>query len=247
LVALAPNLVAGANRPDTHFRNVNHGRDYEADLVVDIVAAAGGHPCPTCGAPLRAVRGVEVGNIFKLGAKFSIALDATYLDENGETKPIVMGSYGIGSGRLMACVIEHHHDEQGIRWPISIAPYQVIIVSLATERTPEVAAAADKLYQELQALGVEVLYDDRDERAGVKFNDADLIGIPLRLTIGSKGLANGALELKLRRSGEVRDLSLDNLAATLRQIVDDELALIHATLKPEALKSFNTATSYSVD
>ncbi|RIK44730.1 MAG: proline--tRNA ligase, partial [Chloroflexi bacterium] len=125
LVAASPNLVAGANRPDYHYRNVNYGRDYEADLVVDIAAAAEGYACPRCGAPLRTVRGVEVGNIFKLGAIYSAAMGATYLDENGETKPIVMGSYGIGSGRLMACVIEHHHDENGIQWPITIAPYQV--------------------------------------------------------------------------------------------------------------------------
>jgi prolyl-tRNA synthetase len=235
LVATSPNLVAGANRPDYHYRNVNVGRDYEADLVRDIVAAADNYPCPQCGAPLRTVRGVEVGNIFKLGAKFSIALGATYLDENGESKPIVMGSYGIGPGRLMACVIEHHNDENGIIWPITIAPYQVIMVSLATDKTPEVTAAAEQLYRELQALGVEVLYDDRDERAGVKFNDADLLGIPLRLTVGSKGLKNGALELKLRRSGEMRELPLENLAQALKDVVDEEIALIHATLKPEVL------------
>ena len=148
-----------------------------------------------------------------------------------------MGCYGIGPGRLMACVIEHHHDENGIKWPITIAPYQVIIVSLATEKTPEVTAEADRIYQELQALGVEVLYDDRDERAGVKFNDADLLGIPLRLTVGAKGLKNGALELKLRRNGEVRELPLENLAAAIKAIVDEEIALIHATLKPEPLEA----------
>src|SRR5690606_25793490 len=211
LVAASPVLVAGATRRDTHMRNVNYGRDYEADLVLDIVAAADGYACPHCGAPLRTVRGVEVGNIFKLGTRYSATMGATYLDESGEAKPIVMGSYGIGSGRLMACVIEHHHDEHGIQWPITIAPYQVIIVGLGNAKSPEVIAAADQIYDDLQAAGVEVLYDDRDERAGVKFNDADLIGIPLRLTVGGKGLKAGALELKLRRSGEVREIALDGL------------------------------------
>lgn len=235
LVAVSPNLVAGANRPDYHTRNVNYGRDYEADLVVDIVAASDGYACPKCGAPLRTVRGVEVGNIFKLGTKYSVAMGATYLDENGENKPIVMGSYGIGSGRLMACVIEHHHDDNGIQWPITIAPYQVIIVGLGNEKSPEVIAAADRIYRDLQAAGVEVLYDDRDERAGVKFNDADLLGIPLRLTVGGKGLKAGALELKLRRNGEMRELPLDGLAASIQGIIADEIAAIRATVKPETL------------
>ena len=157
-----------------------------------------------CGAPLHAVRGVEVGNIFKLGTKYSEALGATYLDESGQSHPIVMGCYGIGSGRLIASVIEHHHDADGIQWPISIAPYQIMIVSLATPRTPEVTAAAEKIYVDLQAAGFEVLYDDRDERAGVKFNDADLLGIPLRLTVGGRGLKNGVVEMKVRRTGENR-------------------------------------------
>lgn len=236
LVAASPNLVAGANRPDTHVRNVNYGRDYEADMVLDIVAAADGHACPRCGAPLRTVRGVEVGNIFKLGTRYSAAMGATYLDENGESKPIVMGSYGIGSGRLLACVIEHHHDEYGIQWPITIAPYQVIIVGLGNAKSPEVIAAADQIYDDLQAAGVEVLYDDRDERAGVKFNDADLIGIPLRLTVGGKGLKAGALELKLRRTGEVHEIALDGLVESVQAIIAAEVARIQATVKPETLE-----------
>ena len=136
LIPQSPNLVAGANRKDWHYRHVNYGRDYTADLVTDLIAAGEGSVCPQCFAPMRAVRGVEVGNIFKLGTKYSKAMGAYYLDEKGEQQPIVMGSYGIGSGRLLACVIEHHHDEFGIRWPISIAPYQVMLVSLATQRTP---------------------------------------------------------------------------------------------------------------
>ncbi len=235
LVAASPNLVAGANRPEYHLRNTNHGRDYRADIVTDLAAAGEGLPCPTCGAPLRAVRGVEVGNIFKLGTKYSVAMGATYLDEKGESNPIVMGSYGIGSERLMACIIERFHDDKGILWPISVAPYQVALVSLATEKQPEVAQAADRIYQQLQAAGFEVLYDDRDERAGVKFNDADLLGMPLRLTVGGKGLQAGTVELRVRRTGETRSLALDGLVEGLRAAADEEWAWIHALLKPEPL------------
>ncbi|MBK8047926.1 MAG: proline--tRNA ligase [Anaerolineales bacterium] len=228
LIPSSPNLVAGANKVDTHLRHVNYGRDYTADLVLDLVAASDGHPCPNCGSPLHTVRGVEVGNIFKLGTKYSVAMGATYLDENGESKPIVMGSYGIGTGRLMAVAIELHHDDNGIQWPITIAPYQVMLVSLATEKTPEVTAAAEALYQSLKAAGVEVLYDDRDERAGVKFNDADLMGIPLRLTLGAKGLKNGIAELKLRRNGEQRELPLATIVASVQEIIAAEFARINA-------------------
>ena len=235
LVTVSPNLVAGANRVDTHMRNVSYGRDYTADVVMDVVAASDGHPCPTCGNALRTVRGVEVGNIFKLGTRYSLAMGATFLDENGETKPIVMGSYGIGSERMMACIIEHHHDDQGIQWPITIAPYQVMLVGLGNEKTPEVVEAAERIYSQLKQLGVEVLYDDRDERAGVKFNDADLLGIPLRLTVGAKGLKSGALELKLRRNGELREIPVDSVAAGVKAVIDAEVAAIHANLKPEAL------------
>ena len=236
LVATSPNLVAGANKKDYHYRNTNAGRDYEADMVLDLVAAAEGHPCPECGAALKAVRGVEVGNIFKLGTKYSAAMGATYLDENGESHPIVMGSYGIGSGRLIASLIEHHNDENGIQWPITVAPYQVALISLANEKSPEVAAAADDLYKQLTDAGIEVLYDDRDERAGVKFNDADLMGMPVRLTVGGRGLKNGIVEMKLRRNGEGHDLALDSLMQEVQAIIDEEVALIHSTLTAESLE-----------
>ena len=235
LIAQSPNLVAGANRKDWHYRHVNYGRDYTADQVLDLVAAGEGSPCPQCGAAMQAVRGVEVGNIFKLGTKYSTAMGAYYLDEKGEKQPIVMGSYGIGSGRLLACVIERHHDELGIRWPISIAPYQVMLVSLATERTPEVTVAADQIYQQLHAAGIEVLYDDRDERAGVKFNDADLLGIPIRLTVGGKGLKNGIVECKVRRTGEAGEIALDKLVAGVQDLIDAEYASIRSLLKDETL------------
>ena len=232
LVARSPNLVAGANRAGYHLLNTNYGREYSADQVVDLAAASDGHSCLHCGAPLYTARGVEVGNIFKLGTKYSIAMGATYLDENGEEKPIVMGSYGIGSGRLMAVIVELHHDEAGIQWPITVAPYQVMLVSLATEKTPEVTAAADQLYAELLAAGVEVLYDDRDERAGVKFNDADLLGIPIRLTLGAKGLKNGVVEGKLRRSGESFTFAVSTALAEVQALIAAEIARIQATVLP---------------
>ncbi len=235
LIPQSPNLVAGANRKDWHYCNTNYGRDYEADIVADLVAAAAGDGCPQCGEPMRSVRGVEVGNIFKLGTKYSEAMDAHYLDEDGNSHPIVMGSYGIGSGRLMACVLEEHNDENGIKWPISIAPYQVALVSLATHRTPDVAAAADQLYADLTAAGIEVLYDDRDERAGVKFNDADLLGTPIRLTVGGRGLKNGIVEYKLRRTADAGELPLATLVAGVQELIKAEEAVIQTLLKPETL------------
>jgi prolyl-tRNA synthetase len=236
LVVESPNLVAGANKTDYHLRNVNYGRDYEADIVVDLVAADEGFGCPVCGAPLRAVRGVEVGNIFKLGTDFSVALGANYLDENGKSHPIVMGSYGIGSDRLISAVIEEHHDEYGIQWPITVAPYQVLIVGLGTAKQPEVLETTERIYADLQAAGIETLYDDRDERAGVKFNDADLLGIPLRLTVGGRGLKSGQLELKLRRDGSMHDVPVDDVVDTLQRIIAEETARIHATIVEEALE-----------
>ena len=236
LIVRSPNLVAGANREGWHYRNVNCGRDYKPDLALDVVAAANGHPCPNCRAPMRAVRGVEVGNIFKLGTKYSQAMDATFLDESGGSVPMVMGCYGIGSGRLMASVIETNNDENGIVWPITIAPHQVYLVSLATRRTPEVTNAAEGVYAQLQEAGVEVLYDDRDERAGVKFNDADLLGIPIRLTVGARGVKNGVVELKLRHSDEMHELPLDDIVNQLRAVMDGETAGVLANLITEPLQ-----------
>ena len=226
LIARSPNLVAGANRAGWHLRNVNCGRDYQPDLTVDLVAAAAGHSCPNCQAPLNAVRGVEVGNIFKLGTKYSEAMDAEFLDDDGGNAPMVMGCYGIGSGRLMASVIESNNDENGIVWPMTIAPYQLYLVSLATRRTPEVTETAEKIYAQLHDAGIEVLFDDRDERAGVKFNDADLLGIPVRLTIGARGVKNGVAELKLRRGDEIQEVPLDDILNQVRAVVDSETSAI---------------------
>ncbi len=207
LVTKSPNLVAGANEEGYHFLNVNYGRDYEADIVADIVAAADGYACPHCGAPLRTVRGVEVGNIFKLGTRYSAAMGAYFQDKDGERKPVIMGSYGIGVGRLMASVVEEHNDKYGIIWPITIAPYQVHIVALRGG-----FEVAERLYDDLQDAGVEVLYDDRTEPSpGEKFNDADLIGVPLRLTVGGRSLKKGGVEMKRRSQKDVELIPLDDV------------------------------------
>ena len=197
----APNLVAGANETGYHLRNTNLGRDYNADVIADISQAEDGAACPQCGGVLSAQRGVEVGNIFKLGTRYTEALGATFLNEAGESQPIIMGSYGIGVGRLLACVAEEYHDEHGLIWPVSIAPYPVHLVALSS-KDGSAEAAADQLYEDLVKAGLEPLYDDRDERAGVKFNDADLIGLPLRVTVSSRSLENGGFEFKRRDRDE---------------------------------------------
>ena len=197
LIPSAPNLVTGANDAGYHMLNVNYGRDYRADIVKDIVVAEEGHACPDCDAALHSSKGVEVGNIFKLGTRYSESMGGMFLDKDGQAKPVIMGSYGIGVGRLLACVAEEYHDEQGLIWPITVAPFQVHVVALQGG-----AEAAERLYADLQSAGIEVLYDDRDERAGVKFNDADLIGIPIRLTVSKRSLEAGGIEFKLRRSSE---------------------------------------------
>jgi prolyl-tRNA synthetase len=195
-IANSPNLVAGANEPDYHLLNTNLGRDYEARIVTDIAAAGEGDACPVCGTPMRTERGVETGNIFKLGTRYTESLGARFLDENGEQRLVVMGSYGIGVGRLLACVAEEHHDEDGLIWPISLAPYHVHIVSQES-----LTDTARDLYERLTAEGVEVLWDERDESLGAKFKDADLIGLPLRVTVTPRSMQNGGVELR-RRDGE---------------------------------------------
>lgn len=202
----SPNLVAGANEEGYHFLNVNVGRDFEADLVTDIASAEEGSACPVCGGPMRTERGVEIGNIFKLGTKYTEALGANFLDAEGRTKPVIMGSYGIGVGRLLACAAEEHHDDDGLTWPISIAPYQVHLVALDT-----LEEQASKLYEDLKAAGVEVLYDDRQESLGSKFKDADLIGVPIRLTLTPRSLENGGVEIKDRRTGESSVVPLEDV------------------------------------
>lgn len=219
LIPLSPNLVAGANESGYHYTNVNYERDYKADLVADIATADEGSACPRCGRPMHTSRGVEVGNIFKLGTRYSAALGANYLDENGEEKPIIMGSYGIGSGRLLACVAEEHHDDKGLIWPMSVAPFDVHLVAL---RGGQEQAGA--LYSQLQQAGFEVLYDDRDETPGVKFNDADLIGLPMRLTISERSLKEGGVELKLRSAMEKSIVKPENVVSEVSQLKEKLLA-----------------------
>lgn len=219
LIPESPNLVAGANEEGYHLLNVNYERDYQADIIADIAVAKEGYACPDCGAAMHASKGVEVGNIFKLGTRYSEAMGCTFSDKDGQAKPVVMGSYGIGVGRLLACVAEEYHDEHGLIWPITVAPYHVYIVALQGG-----GETAERLYADLQSANVEVLYDDRDERAGVKFNDADLIGIPIRLTVSKRSLEAGGVELKLRRSSE-------------RTIISQGEILPHVTGKIEALQA----------
>jgi prolyl-tRNA synthetase len=224
----APNLVAGANEPDAHLRNVNYGRDFEADVIADIAAAEAGDACPRCGEPLRADRAVEVGNIFKLGTRYTEALDCTFNAEDGGERPVVMGSYGIGVGRALACVAETHYDANGLIWPISVAPYQVHLLVLFRERTDETVGVAEDLYDALTAAGIEVLYDDRDATAGVKFNDADLIGVPLRLTVGSRGLRKGGVELKRRDRDERTIVPVEDVVDRLHAEIDALRAALDA-------------------
>ena len=218
-IAKGTNFVSGANEEGYHYLNVNTGRDFDPDIVTDLVAVEKGMPCPECETPLNSTRGIEVGNIFKLGTKYSDSMGAKVLDENGKMQPLFMGCYGIGVGRLLACIIEAHHDDHGIIWPISVAPFEVQIVVLTGRKPTGELEAAEKLYGQLKAAGLDVLLDDRDERAGVKFNDADLIGIPIRLTVGSRGLANGQIEMKLRHENDRTDVPLDQVVERVRNEV----------------------------
>jgi prolyl-tRNA synthetase len=206
-VARARNLYGGANREGFHLANLNHGRDFHG-TVTDLAEAKEGDPCSRCGAPMRETRGIEVGNIFKLGTRYSAALGATFLDAEGKQKPIIMGSYGIGVGRVLATIVEQRHDERGIRWPESVAPYAVHLVGLNLE-DPEVSAAAESLYADLQSQGHDVLFDDRPEKAGVKFNDADLIGLPLRVTVSRRTVGQGQAEVKRRDADSAVTIPLE--------------------------------------
>ena len=238
LIPGSPNLVAGANEEGYHFINVNYERDYKADIVADIAAAQDGDACPDCGAAMSAVRGVEVGNIFKLGTWYSEAVGATFQTPDGEEKPIVMGSYGIGSGRLLASVVEESNDQYGLIMPVTIAPYEVYLVELAGSKheSAEVKAVAEKLYSNLQQAGLEVLFDDRDESPGVKFNDADLIGIPLRITVGARALKEGGVEIKLRHESEKTLVPLDEAVRKTQLLIKELYQEIKDSLTTVELK-----------
>jgi prolyl-tRNA synthetase len=218
----SPNLVAGANEEGFHFLNVNYGRDFEADTVADIASAGDGSLCPECGDAMRAVRGVEVGNIFKLGTRYSEEFGASFLDRDGRRKPVVMGSYGIGLGRLLACIAEEHHDENGLIWPVSVAPYHVHFVAA------EAGEVADGLYERLVSAGVEVLYDDRRVSLGAKFKDADLIGAPIRLTLTPRSLQKGGVEIKARSDSIGYVVPIEGVVAAVNREIsrqEDQMSL----------------------
>ena len=200
------NAVAGANEPDRHYVDVNPGRDFDDREVGDIASARSGDPCPRCGAPLDVARGIEVGNIFKLGTKYSVPMDCAFLDESGVKKPMVMGCYGLGIGRTVAAVIEQNHDEAGIVWPAPLAPFDAHLIAMSVGDEGN-RREADRVYAELSEKGIEVLYDDRDERPGVKFKDADLIGLPLRVTVGGRSLKEGRIEVSRRKDRAVEPVA----------------------------------------
>ena len=218
LVACSPNLVAGANRPGYHTLNVNYGRDFQATVVADIAMAQEGSPCPACGLPLVLEQGVALAETWQAGDQQAQEMDATYLDGEGRARPLALGRYRVYLDRLLAAVAEAHYDEHGILWPAAIAPYPVHLMTLG-KATPEVTAAAERLYAELARAGVSVLYDDRDERAGVKFNDADLIGAPLRVAVGDRGLKSGMVEVKRREQTDVRLIPVDELASYVAEVL----------------------------
>jgi len=216
LVPRSPNLVAGANRVGWHVRNVNVPRDYVPDIVADITSAREGDPCPSCGSPVKLRNGIEVGNIFKLGTGFSETIGAYFLDEGGERRPVVMGSYGIGLGRNVACIVEAHHDEKGIVWPREVAPYPAHLVALGANKDPAVTETAERLERVAAEAGNEILYDDRDESPGVKLTDAELLGMPTILTVSPRSLAAGGVEVTDRATGERSIRSIDEVEALLR-------------------------------
>ncbi len=219
-LALGADWITGANKADTHLRHVCLGRDVPGAAYADLRSVTEQDPCPECGGAVRLARGIEVGHIFKLGTKYSQAMNATFLDENGKEHPMIMGCYGIGISRVVAACIEQNNDENGIKFPPALAPFEVELLCL-DPGNPEVAATADALYTLLTGLGIEVLLDDREERPGVKFKDADLIGLPMQLILGGKGLARGLVEAKDRRSGERCELLLDDFEVSFTHWRDE--------------------------
>jgi len=217
------NAVTGANERDKHFVGVNLGRDFTVadDRFADLRNAGAGDPCPRCGATMELRHAIEIGHVFKLGTKYSTALEANFADADEKLHPAIMGCYGIGVNRILASLIETSHDENGILWPMAIAPCEVVISSLNPRET-EVSQAADALYDELQELGVDTLYDDRDQRPGVKFKDADLIGIPLRVVVGGRSLKDGKLEIKWRWESEARTIPIDGAGKAIEAMVTEQ-------------------------
>jgi len=203
------NAVVGGNTGDVHVKNVNPGRDFKPTAFHDIVLIKKGDVCAKCGKELDSFRGIEVSQAFKLGTKYSKSMNATFLDEDGKAKPFVMGCYGLGVSRTVAAIIEQHHDDDGIAWPLAVAPFAVEVLAVSM-KSEEAVRVADKLYEDLTAAGVDTLYDDRNDSAGVKFKDADLVGMPLRVTVGDRGLKKGIVEARVRKTGEVTEVPVDD-------------------------------------
>jgi prolyl-tRNA synthetase len=225
----SPNLVAGANRVGEHLRNVNYGRDWTAATVADIALAQAGHPCPRCdGGTLQSTRGIEMGHVFRLGTTYTVPMEVTVDGVDGKPVTPTMGCYGIGLGRIVAAAVEQHHDEQGIAWPASIAPYDVHVVGLGLDRDAAVRDDAERLSDELHAAGVEVLFDDREESPGVKFNDADLIGAPIRLTVSSRNHKAGVIELQRRGVGPAEPVQRAAVVEHVRALRDALIAELRA-------------------
>ena len=212
--------ATGANTLDTHLVGVVPGRDFRPETVVDVRTARAGDPCPSCSALMIEKRGIEVGHIFKLGTKYSEAMRCNFLDAEGKENPMIMGCYGLGVGRTVAAAIEQNHDDKGIIWPLPLAPYEVVLVMLNSDK-PEVVEASEGLYTQLKEAGIDVLFDDRPERPGVKFNDMDLIGFPVRIVAGARGLAEGNIELSLRSGGEKTLVPITDMVETVQKTLDD--------------------------
>ena len=221
-VAESNNLVAGANEPGFHYINSNYKRDWDGGIVADIASAKEGYTCPVCGKSLKSSKGVDLGNICNLGTRNSKAMNCTYQDENGVQQPVIMGCYGIGVGRLLACLAEEYNDEKGLFLPITVAPYSVHLVSLLKDN-----AVGEKIYEELVNAGIEVLYDDRKETAGVKFADADLIGLPIRITLGNRSYKEGKVEVKFRSTGEETSYYIEGLVDEIKKEIEKETKKIN--------------------
>jgi len=217
-VPMMTTAVTGANQEDYHYVGVVPQKEIDFDVVADIRNAEEGEACIKCGHPLKKARGIEAGQVFQLGTKYSDALGAVYNDENGQVKPIYMGCYGVGVSRTMAAAIEQHHDENGIIWPVSIAPYHVVVIPVS-DKNEEMMNCAEKIYQQMQELGIEVVFDDRAERAGVKFKDADLIGYPYRITVGKDTIEKGTVDVKSRRTGEQFAVPVDEVVQLIHSLI----------------------------
>jgi prolyl-tRNA synthetase len=226
-ITTGSSFIVGANKPEHHLKNANYPRDFQVDLITDIALAQPGHSCPRCLATLSSARGIEVGHVFKLGTFMSERFGASYLDNDGRSRPIFMGCYGIGLGRLLAAVVEQSHDDKGIIWPLSVTPYQVHLCALNIDK-PLVSPAAEKVYQELQEQGIEVLFDDRDDSPGVKFNDADLLGAPLRLTLSPRTLQSQSVEVKRRTARDTELLPLEGLATRVKGLIAEFVGDYHS-------------------